>query len=315
MRVLVTGAGGFVGRALTARLLAAPAAGAGGEALELVLVDQQLRELPDDRRVSLFEGDFGDPVLMERAIGPGVDRVFHLASIPGGAAESNFALGLRVNLEATVGLLEALRKSSSIQRYVFASTIDVYGVPMPEVIDEDTIPAPSLSYGAHKLIGEIIAADYSRGRQIDGVSLRLPGIVARPSQASGMLSAFLSEMLREVAAGNRFVCPVAKTGVSWWMSRPCLIDNLLRAAELPQAQLALRRTYLLPVLRASMTEVVAAIGNVFGVDAEALVSYRDDPKLRAQFASYPPLECPDSLAAGFRNDGGAESMVRRALET
>ena len=106
-------------------------------------------------------------------------------------------------------------------RYVFASTIGVYGVPMPDVIDEDTIPVPSLSYGAHKLIGEILAADYSRRGHIDGVSLRLPGIVARPPQASGMLSAFLSDMLREVAAGNRFVCPVAKTGVSWWMSRPC----------------------------------------------------------------------------------------------
>jgi hypothetical protein len=44
------------------------------------------------------------------------------------------------------------------------------------------------------------------------------------------------------------------------------------------------------------------------------VSYRDDPKLRAQFASYPPLHCPDSLAAGFRSDGSVESLVRGALE-
>lgn len=316
MRVLVTGAGGFVGRALTARLLAAASvAGSDGEGLELVLVDQQFQAASDDRRVSILEGDFGDRVLLQRAIGRGVDRVFHLASVPGGAAEANFELGLRVNLEATIALLEALRNTASVPRYVFASTIGVYGVPMPDVIDEDTIPVPSLSYGAHKLIGEILAADYSRRGHIDGVSLRLPGIVARPPQASGMLSAFLSDMLREVAAGNRFVCPVAKTGVSWWMSRPCLIDNLLTAAELPQAQLARRRTWLLPVLRASMAEVVNALGTAYGVDSEALVSYRDDPKLRAQFASYPPLECPDSLAAGFRNDGSVESMVRRALET
>ena len=47
MRVLVTGAGGFVGRALTARLLAAAlAAGTGGEGLELVLVDQQPATCP-----------------------------------------------------------------------------------------------------------------------------------------------------------------------------------------------------------------------------------------------------------------------------
>jgi D-erythronate 2-dehydrogenase len=279
-----------------------------------VLLDRDLDELPADPRLVVFEGDLGDRALVERAVSDGVDRVFHLASIPGGAAEAHFEIGLKVNLDATVGLLETLRRLALRPRYVFASTIGVYGVPMPDLIDEQTVPAPSLSYGAHKLIGEILAADYSRRGYIDGVSLRLPGIVARPPQASGMLSAFLSNMLREVARGQRFVCPVARTGVSWWMSRACVVDNLLTAAELPEAQLARQRTWLLPVLRASMAEVVAALGSVYGVDAEALVSYRDDPGLREQFASYPPLQCPDSIAAGFRSDGSVESMVRRAFE-
>ena len=315
MRVLVTGAGGFVGRALVARLLAmSTGAQAARRDLELLLVDRQLRELPDDNRCSHFEGDLGDRALIARAIGSGVDRVFHLASIPGGAAEADFERGLRVNLEATVGLLEALRGSGSVPRYVFASTIAVYGVPMADVIDENSVPSPSLSYGAHKLIGEILAADYSRRGYIDGISLRLPGIVARPPQAAGLLSAFLSDMLREVAAGNPFVCPVARSGVSWWMSRGCLVDNLLVAADLPRTRLESRRTWLLPVLRASMGEVVSALGKVFGVKVEALVSYRDDTRLRAQFASYPPLSCPDSITAGFRRDDSVESMVQRALE-
>ena len=315
MRVLVTGAGGFVGRALVARLLAMSAgAQADRRGPELLLVDHELRELPDDNRCSRFEGDLGDRALIARAIGSGVDRVFHLASIPGGAAEADFELGLRVNLEATIGLLEALRSSGSVPRYVFASTIAVHGVPMPDVIDENSVPSPTLSYGAHKLIGEILAGDYSRRGYIDGISLRLPGIVARPPQAAGLLSAFLSDMLREVAAGNPFVCPVARSGVSWWMSRGCLVDNLLVAADLPRTRLESRRTWLLPVLRASMGEVVTAIGKVFGVNAEALVSYRDDARLRAQFASYPPLRCPDSITAGFCSDDSVESLVQRALE-
>ena len=316
MRILVTGAGGFVGRALVARLLAqrsGPAGPPDGE-LALALLDQCLGVATRGPNVENFEGDLGDRALVERAIGPDVDCVFHLASVPGGAAEQDFERGLEVNLQATIGLLEALRMSGSVPRYVFASTIGVYGVPMPAVIDENTNPAPSLSYGAHKLIGEILAADYSRRGHIDGVSLRLPGIVARPPQSSGMLSAFLSDMLREVAAGRRFTCPVAKTGVSWWMSRACVVDNLLTAAGLPAERLAQRRTYLLPVLRATIAEVVTALGAVYGVDAEALVSYQDDLRLRAQFASYPPLHCPESIAAGFRNDGTVESLVRRALE-
>lgn len=315
MRILITGAGGFVGRALTARLRAGAAVGDSDEVEhDLLLLDRRLGDRAHDDHVATFEGDLGDRALLERAIGPGVDLVFHLASIPGGTAETDFELGLEVNLEATVGLLEALRRSGSIPRYVFASTIGVYGVPMPDVIDEDTVPEPSLSYGAHKLIGEILTADYSRRGHIDGVSLRLPGIVARPPQSSGLRSAFLSNLLREVAAGRRFTCPVAKTGVSWWMSRACAVDNLLSAATLAREQLARRRTYVLPVLRASIAEVVHALGAVYRVDAEALVSYRDDSRLRAQFANYPPLECPASLAAGFCNDGTIEALVRRALE-
>lgn len=314
MRILITGAGGFVGRALTARLRAGAAVGDPDEVEhDLLLLDRRLDDRAHDDHVATFEGDLRDRALLERAIGPGVDLVFHLASIPGGTAETDFELGLEVNLEATVGLLEALRRSRSTPRYVFASTIGVYGVPMPDVIDEETVPEPSLSYGAHKLIGEILTADYSRRGHIDGVSLRLPGIVARPPQSSGLLSSFLSDMLREVAAGRRFTCPVAKTGVSWWMSRACAVDNLLTAATLAREQLARRRTYVLPVLRVSIAEVVHALGAVYRVDAEALVNYRDDARLRAQFANYPPLECPASLAAGFRSDGNAETLVRRAL--
>jgi nucleoside-diphosphate-sugar epimerase len=309
MRILVTGAGGFVGRALVGRLIG----GDTDQPRELLLIDRKLDGAQADPDVRAFEGDLGDRTLLERAIGRGVEWVFHLASVPGGTAERDFELGLKVNLESTVALLETLRESGSVPRYVFASTIGVYGVPMPDVIDDDTIPEPSLSYGAHKLIGEILAADYSRRGHIDGISLRLPGIVARPSEPSGMLSAFLSNMLREVAAGRAFTCPVSETGISWWMSRACLIENLLTAAVLPADQLARRRTYLLPVLRATMAEVVAAIGTVYGVDAGSLVKYEDDPRLRAQFASYPPLECPASIAAGFRSDGTVEALVRHAL--
>lgn len=60
---------------------------------------------------------------------------------------------------------------------------------MPSVIDEVTLPEPRMSYGAHKWIGEILIRDYSLRGFIDGRSLRLPGIVSRPPQPAGLLSA------------------------------------------------------------------------------------------------------------------------------
>jgi nucleoside-diphosphate-sugar epimerase len=184
---------------------------------------------------------------------------------------------------------------------------------MPEVIDENTIPLPTLSYGAQKLIGEYLVADYGRRGFVDGRSVRIPGIVARPP-STGMLSLFLSDLIRELSAGRSFVCPVAPEGMSWFMSRPCIIDNLLHAAALGPAQVAQQRTWLLPVLHVSIGDIVAAIARLHGEAVLKRVSYAPNAALQAQFANYPPLRCPKSEAAGFRHDGTVERLVVRALE-
>ena len=261
----------------------------------------------------LIEGDIGDPATLSRGIDGGVDCVFHLASIPGGAAEQNFELGMRVNLHATLSLLEILRLSTQRPILVFASSIGVYGVPMPVLIDETTIPLPTLSYGTQKLIGEYLVADYSRCGFIDGRSVRIPGIVARP-RAEGMLSLFLSDLIRELSAGRRFVCPVAAEAESWFMSRPCVVENLLHAASLSPALTSRRRTWLLPVQHLAISEVVAAIARLHGPEVLGRSSYAPNAALQAQFASYPPLQCPNSEAAGFHHDGSVEALVTRALE-
>lgn len=308
MRVLITGADGFIGRALVAKLIKETSV------RRLTLLDQRFTAAFSDPRVRLVNGNIADRDVLRLALDGGVDCVFHLASIPGGLAEAEFELGLRVNLEATEALLELLRQEGNVPRVVFASTIGVYGVPMPAVIDESTEPAPSLSYGAQKLIGEILITDYSRRGFIDGRSLRLPGIVARPPQASGMMSAFLSDIIRKLSAGETFTCPVAAEGMSWWMSRTCVVENLLHAAQLPGDTAARQRVWLLPVLHASLGDVVAAIARLHGEAVLQRVVYQDNPRLRAQFASYPPLRCPRSVAAGFRNDGTVDNLVQRALD-
>jgi D-erythronate 2-dehydrogenase len=172
---------------------------------------------------------------------------------------------------------------------------------------------PTLSYGAQKLIGEYLVADYARRGFIDGRSVRIPGIVARPP-ATGMLSLFLSDLIRELSAGRSFVCPVAPTGMSWFMSRPCIVDNLLHAASLPASRAAQQRTWLLPVLHVAIGDIVAAIARLHGADVLSRVSYAPNAALQAQFANYPPLLCPKSEAAGFRHDGSIENLVTRALE-
>jgi nucleoside-diphosphate-sugar epimerase len=312
MKVLVVGGEGFIGQALLSRLRRG-ATVAGVPATQITNVDQRIAQRVHDPKLRYVEGDISDRAVLGRAIESGVDMVFHLASIPGGAAEQNFELGMQVNLHATLGLLEVLRLSGRKPKLVFASTIGIYGVPMPAMIDENTVPLPTLSYGAQKLIGEYLVADYGRRGFIDGRSVRIPGIVARPP-SEGMLSLFLSDLIRELSAGRSFVCPVAPEGMSWWMSRPCIVDNLLHAAALSDAQVQQQRTWLLPVQHVSIAGVVEAIARLHGEDVLRRVSYAPNPQLQAQFANYPPLRCPKSEAAGFRHDGTVERLVQRALE-
>jgi nucleoside-diphosphate-sugar epimerase len=320
VRVLVTGADGFIGRALVARLLSSGVLpGLGDARRQVVLLDRHFPASVADARVRPVPGDIEDPAVLREALRDPLDCVFHLASIPGGAAEAQFELGLRVNLDSTVRLLEQLRAQTSQAgapppKVVFASTIGVYGVPLPELIDESTLPAPTLSYGAHKLIGELLITDYSRRGHIDGRTLRLPGIVARPPQAAGMLSAFMSDLIRALSAGRSFACPVARDGMAWWMSRACVVENLLHAAGLGASTLEKSRVWLLPVLHASLGDVVAAIARVHGEEILDRVTYHENAVLQAQFANLPPMRCPASLQAGFRHDGTLEALVQRALD-
>jgi nucleoside-diphosphate-sugar epimerase len=319
LKILITGADGFIGRALVARLASNTSLPALGNAeRHLILLDRHFAAeggvFDGAARIEQITGNLTDADAVAAAIGDEVDVVFHLASIPGGLAEADFAAGLKVNLDGTLGLLELLRQRKNVARFVFASTIGVYGTPLPRAIDEQTMTAPTMSYGAHKLIGEILVSDYSRRRFVEGRVLRLPGIVARPPQASGLLSAFMSNLIRELSVGRNFICPVAADGMAWWMSRTRVVDNILHAAAFDASRHDSQRVWLLPVLHASIGDVVQAIGRVYGVDVRNKITYQPDAGLQAQFANLPPLSCPKSEAAGFRHDGSLDELVKRALD-
>lgn len=302
MHILITGADGFVGRALTAHLLAET----GSAVSHLTLVDQRFEARPEDPRLQLVSGNIADAALWSSIQDRPVDSVFHLASVPGGLAEREFDLGMAVNLQGTLGLLNALRRQTRPAKFVFASSVAVYGDPLPAMVDDTTLPRPTLSYGAQKLAAEVMVADYSRRSFIDGCSLRLPGIVARPPAPSGLISAFMSEVMWAAAQRRPVTLPVGPDAVCWWMSVASAVDALLHAAHLPgQGQV-----WLPPVLRLTIAELVAALTRRFGpVD----VTYKPDPAVEARFGRQPPHHADAALAAGFRDDGNVDRLIDRSL--
>jgi D-erythronate 2-dehydrogenase len=217
-----------------------------------------------------------------------------------------------VNLEGTMLLLEFLRAQRNCPTLIYSSSIGVYG-DLPSTVTDDTPAKPTWSYGTHKRIGELLMADYTRKGWLDARTLRFPGIVARPPDPSGALSAFLSDLIRTLAAGKKYECPVSAEAYSWWMSVQCCVDNMIHAALLASYGLSADRVWTLPPLRASISEVVDAVGRVYGVPARELVSYAPQPHIEERFGRLPEARFCASEALGFHHDGSVDALVRGAL--
>lgn len=303
MTILITGAGGFVGRHIVTRLLAR------GE--DVVAMDTHAGGVPAGARV--VAGDLGDKAVRAAALGQGVAAVIHLATVPGGAAEANPAASRAINIDA---MYDLLLEASALgePRFVYASSIAVFGDPLPPQVDDQTPLSPKMIYGAHKAMMEHGVALFSNRGAIDGVSVRLSGILARPKGPSGMKSAFMSDLFHALRAGAAFTCPVSPHATIWAQSVAQCADNFIHALTMDTALLPPNRAVTLPALRVRMGDLAAEIARQCGVRAD-LVNYAPDAMLEAAFGAQPPLATPAAEKAGFAHDGDLARLVASALQT
>ncbi|TMH56966.1 MAG: NAD-dependent epimerase/dehydratase family protein [Betaproteobacteria bacterium] len=311
MKIVITGGGGFIGSRLAKALLARGTLAA-EKIARLTLVDQAFPAgLPGDPRLTTLAGDISDPKFAARAIAPDTASVFHLAAVVSGAAEADFDLGMRVNLQGMRNVLEQARKCVRPPRFVFASSVAAFGGDLPEVLDDSTTPAPQTSYGSQKVIGEYLVSDFSRKGYVDGRSLRLPTIVVRPGKANAAASSFASAVVREPLNGIAYECPLPpETGV-WLLSPRRVVEAFIHAHDLPTSRWGSNRVVNLPGITVTVAEMIAAMGKIAGSHVAKRVSWKPDARIDAIVKTWPVrFATTRAFELGFKADPGIEAVIR-----
>lgn len=246
MRVLITGAGGFVGSHLVDSQLAQ---GQQVRAVDLRL--ERLAHATNHPALERVNGDITDEALLPDLMA-GVDTVYHLASahLDVSQPDSHYH---RVNVAATEGLLKAAQ-AAGVRRFVHCSTNGVLG-EIQQIPADETAPChPTNIYEETKLLGERAALAFYR-------ETGFPVVVARPAWVYGPRCPRTARLLRTIEKG-RFVM----FGNGRTLRHPIYISDAVRGLELCAEQGQPGEIYFIagkrPVTLNELTEAIAVAQGV-----------------------------------------------------
>ncbi|MDE2361874.1 MAG: SDR family oxidoreductase [Hyphomicrobiales bacterium] len=321
MKVLAIGAAGMVGRKLCERL--AKDGKLGGKPVSaLHMVDVVAPSVAGAAFAVTGEAaDISKPDLAPRLIAARPDVIFHLAAIVSGEAELDFDKGYAINLDGTRHLLDAVRAENLKAggayrpRFVFTSSVAVFGAPFPDGIHDDFHLTPLTSYGAQKAIGELLLSDYTRKGFVDGVGIRLPTICVRPGKPNAAASGFFSNIIREPLVGQKAILPVPETVRHTHATPRAAVGFLLHAATIDGEKVGPRRNLTMPGVSVTVGEQIEALRRVAGEKAVALIERKPDEMISRIVSGWPEkFVAQRAKDLGFAAETSFDEIIRTHIQ-
>ena len=305
MHILITGGAGFLGQRLAQQLLK------DASLYKLILADVVAPTIPlADERAVFLKTDLTDVQAVRSLITSEIKAVYHLAAVVSGQAEANFDLGMAVNGDGTRYLLEAVRHQAPGAKFIFASSLAVFGGDLPKLITDKTAVAPRSSYGTQKAVAELWVNDYSRKGFIDGYVLRLPTVCVRPGKPNAAASSFASSIIREPLQGQSAICPVDPSLALWLSSPEAVVQNLVHSLTLDAERFEGNRTINLPGLTVTVKAMVDALASITDQTTVQRIQYQPDEAIAQIVASWPSeFDVSRAISLGFTQDRSFEDII------
>ncbi len=324
--ILITGAGGFLGSLLADTLVRLQPQ----QTFQFILVDVSKPPAPKTGGVEsvCLAADLttasGVDSLFRTPLGlPSV--IYSLHGIMSKGAEDNWDLGFRVNFVSTQSLLDKARELTPGVKFIFASSVGVFGGQLPAVVTADTYPRPESNYGTAKVMCEYLVTEYSRKGFVDGRAIRLPTITVRPGAPAAATTAFVSGIIREPLQGLTATCPIGKSAddpvlatTELWISSPStVLENFVIAKDIPADKFPrYSRAVNLPGFTVTVKEQVEALRKVAGDEAVKLIKFEKDEVCERLVKTFPArFDNEFACGIGFKVDqSGFEENVKEFQE-
>lgn len=312
MKVVITGGQGFLGQRLAKTLLTQNNV----QIDDLILIDVVKPIAPNnDPRVRCYEMDLRYPTGLDELITKETDAIFHLAAIVSSHAEQDPDLGYEINFLATRNLLEICRQNNPKVRFIFSSSLAVFGGELPETILDSTAFTPQSTYGTQKAMCELLINDYTRKGFVDGIVVRLPTICIRPGKPNKAASSFVSSIMREPLHGETAVCPVSEELRLWLSSPNTVVANFIHALTLPSLPQRSWHTINLPGFSVTVKQMLSDLSQIKGEEILKHIRFEFDESINNIVASWPArIDNTQALALGFSVDSNFQSVIQQFIE-